>query len=77
MQTVSVLLFPVYYEDAPVIIKKFVRKLKHLKDKYIFAVCCYGGAAGVTLRTVKGLVSEKGGRNFAGYGVHMPQNSLL
>jgi ferredoxin/flavodoxin len=68
--------FPVYYSDAPVIVKEFIGKLENLKDKTVFAVCTHGGAAGDALRTVKSLLEARGGALSLAFGVPMPQNSF-
>jgi len=68
--------FPVYYADAPMIVREFIGKLKNLPQKTVFAVCTHGGAAGDALRTVKSLLEDKGGALALAFGVPMPQNSF-
>lgn len=68
--------FPVYYADAPNIVRHFAEKLGIAEGKYIFAVSTYGGAAGASLRTLDGILRSRGGRVSAGFGVHMPQNAF-
>jgi ferredoxin len=70
------LVFPVYYGDAPVIVREFIGKLKDLDHKTVFAVCTHGGAAGDSLRTVRGLLKNRGGRLSLAFGLPMPQNSF-
>ena len=70
------IVFPVYYGDAPQIVQEFLKKLRDLREKRIFAVCTYGGAAGDSLRTVRGLLAENGGTLSLAFGVPMPQNSF-
>lgn len=71
------IVFPVYYEDLPVIVKNFALKLNVPDDKYIFAVCTFGGAAGWSLKNLKRVFVEKGGRLSAGFGIQMPQNAFF
>ncbi|MGD9116652.1 MAG: EFR1 family ferrodoxin [Dehalococcoidia bacterium] len=71
------LVFPVYYGELPVIIKRFAEKLTGIESKYIFAVCTFGGSAGYSLKILKRLIRERGGEIAATYQVHMPQNSFL
>jgi len=70
------LIFPVYYNDLPNIIKRFVSKLEGIENTYIFAICNYGGAAGASLTNLQSLLHANGGELSAGFGVHMPQNAF-
>lgn len=70
------IVFPVYYCELPIIIKEFAMKLENLKQKYIFSVCTYGGAASASLRILKRIIRSKGGELSAAYGIHMPQNAF-
>jgi ferredoxin len=69
------IVFPVYYAELPVIVKKFAEKLD-AKGKYVFAVCNYGGAAGKSLKLLKAILKDRGIQLSAGFGVHMPQNAF-
>ena len=42
--------FPVYYADAPNIVRRFAEKLANTEGKYIFAISNYGGGAAVRSR---------------------------
>jgi len=68
--------FPVYYADAPNIVRRFAEKLGNTKGKYIFAISTYGGAAGASLKTVDCILGSRGATLSAGFGVHMPQNAF-
>jgi ferredoxin/flavodoxin len=70
------IVFPVYYTELPVIIKRFVGKLANIEHKYIFAVCTFGGSAGYSLKFLRRLIEARGGELAAAYRVHMPQNSF-
>lgn len=70
------IVFPVYYSDAPLIVREFIGKLQNLPGKSVFAVCTHGGAAGDALRTVRELVEARGASLAAAFGVPMPQNSF-
>lgn len=71
------LVFPIYYANAPNIVRALIPRLADLSGKYVFIVCTYGGGKGYALKTVKGLLRQKGGYAAAAYGVHMPQNAFL
>lgn len=70
------IVFPVYYGELPVIIKRFAAKLEGIEHKYIFAVCTFGGSAGHSLRILRRIIQTRGGDLSATYRVHMPQNSF-
>src|SRR5208283_4489872 len=70
------IVFPVYYTELPVIIKRFVGKLANIENRYIFAVCTFGGSAGYSLQSLRLLLEARGGKLAATYRVHMPQNSF-
>jgi ferredoxin/flavodoxin len=70
------IVFPVYYVDIPVIIKKFAERLDNISNKYIFAVCTYGGGAGNSLKSLRQIIRSRGGELSAMYGIHMPQNGF-
>lgn len=70
------IIFPVYYADLPIIIKSFVKKLKGIEDKYIFAVCNYGGAASNSLTSLSKLIRLQGGELSSAYGINMTQNAF-
>jgi len=70
------IVFPVYYADAPNIVRRFAEKLETTEGKYIFAIRNYGGGAGDSLKTVDRILRSRGKALSAGFGVHMPQNAF-
>jgi ferredoxin/flavodoxin len=70
------IVFPVYYGELPVIIKRFAEKLVNLNGKYLFAVVTFGGSAGHSLKLLARIIRLQGGELAATFGVHMPQNSF-
>lgn len=70
------IVFPVYYGNLPVIIKKFAQKLDNIDDTYIFAVCTYGGGTGNSFQSLSQILKSRGGNLSAQFGVHMPQNAF-
>jgi ferredoxin/flavodoxin len=70
------IIFPVYYGDLPKIIREFAGKLENIEDKYIFAVCTFGGSAGDSLKTLRSIINSRGGELAATYAIHMPQNAF-
>jgi len=70
------IVFPVYYGELPVIMKRFAGKLDGIEHTYIFAVCTFGGSAGYSLKLLRRIIRSRGGELSATYRVHMPQNSF-
>jgi len=70
------IIFPVYYADLPVIVKRFANKLEGISNKYIFTVATYGGDSGKSLRTLSEIIKSRGGKLSGMYEVHMPQNGF-
>lgn len=71
------IIFPVYINEPPVIVKKFIEKLENLENKYIFAVSTYGGAGENSVRELGNRIHKKGGKLKGCFGVQMPQNAWL
>jgi len=68
--------FPVYYASLggsgiPLIIERFVRKLKDLSSKYLFAVCTHSGIPGDTIENLGRIIKSQGGELSVGFGVQM------
>ncbi|RJP28687.1 MAG: 4Fe-4S ferredoxin [Candidatus Omnitrophota bacterium] len=63
------LVYPVYMFGMPLIVSKFIKKLKAGKDKYFFAVATYGGKACNTLK--------QNAREFAAFGLKLSAGFLI
>ena len=70
------IIFPVYYNGLPPIIKTFAEKLSVLPSQYIFAVATYGGGMGDSFRNLHRILRARGAGLSATFGVHMPQNAF-
>lgn len=70
------IVYPVYYNNLPIVVRKFAERLDGLTGKYLFAVANFGGASGVSLPALERIIARKGGRLAATYGLHMPQNAF-
>jgi ferredoxin len=70
------IVFPFYYNELPLTIKRFSAKLDNIEHKYIFAVSTFGGSAGNSLKSLRRLIVARGGVLSATYRVHMPRNSF-
>ncbi len=70
------LVFPVYHGGLPLIVQRFVQKLTLVDNTYVFAVCTFGDSPGLALEYLEKLLSSRGGKLAAGFGVHMPYNYI-
>jgi flavodoxin/Pyruvate/2-oxoacid:ferredoxin oxidoreductase delta subunit len=71
------IIFPTYYEPyggVPLIVRKFVSKLKNLDSKYVFAICTYGSASMSALNYLDKIIKSRDGKLAAGFTVNMPHN---
>lgn len=68
--------YPVYYNDLPAVVMDFAGKLAGIENKYVFAVCNYGGCGSNSVKSLGELLKAAGGELSAAYGVHMPQNAF-
>lgn len=70
------IVFPVYHQGLPPIVKRFVNQIEGLEDKYIFGVCTYGDSPGIALEYLDQCIKSNGGKISAGYAIRMPYNYL-
>lgn len=77
------LVFPCYLAQLyglPLITEKFIKKIEAIQDKYLFAVCTYGGFGPVnaipTLNSLKKCVEICGGEMAYGFSIKLPLNNL-
>jgi formate hydrogenlyase subunit 6/NADH:ubiquinone oxidoreductase subunit I/flavodoxin len=71
------IVFPTYYEPhggVPLIVRRFVKKLENIQDKYIFAICTYGAVSVNALDFLDDLIQAQKGRVAAKFAVNMPTN---
>lgn len=68
--------FPIYHQDIPLIVKRFLEKMNNLESRYIFAICTYGDSPGICLKKFKDLIIKNGGKLHAGFAVRMPYNYI-
>jgi len=68
------LVYPVYMFGMPLIVSRFIAKLKAAQVKYFFSVATCGGKAGLTLKQNQRLMQGHGLKLSAGFIVKMPGN---
>ena len=71
------IVFPLYYQTAPVIVQKFIHKLKGNENTYLFAAVTCGYRVGISLNTVASLLSENGMELSVGKLIKMPYNFII
>jgi len=77
------IVFPCYLAQIfglPLIIERFANKLVNASDKYIFAVCTYGGFGPVNaipaIHSLKKTLSSQGVKLSIGFSLRLPLNNL-
>jgi flavodoxin/NAD-dependent dihydropyrimidine dehydrogenase PreA subunit len=71
------IVFPVYMWGLPLILDRFVKKIKKSKSTYLFATATYGGLLGNTLNQMDKLLRSSGAKLNAGFGINMPGNYIV
>ena len=70
------LVFPVYCQDAPEIMRRLVRKINIPASTYVYAIATHNGDVGYSHFTLNRILKKKGQRLQAGFSVLMPGNSI-
>jgi ferredoxin len=70
------IVFPVYHQGLPVIVRKFAEKLEDLSGTYIFAVCTSGSGPALSLKYLQKQLKAQGGDLAGGFSVLMPYNYI-
>lgn len=70
------IVFPVYHQSVPYILKRFVDKMDGLEGKYVYGICTYGDSPCMALEHLDGLIRLQGGKLSAGFAVKQPYNYL-
>lgn len=73
------IVFPVYFIGLPAMVASFVSRLRFRNEKYIFAVCTFGGTgAAPALQQLNGILQQNTSHGLdAGFMVKMPGNYIL
>lgn len=70
------IVFPVYNQGVPFIIRRFIDKVHNLEKKYIFGVCTHGGSPAICFEYLDKIIVSNGGKLAAGFAVNMPYNYI-
>jgi ferredoxin/flavodoxin len=69
--------FPVYFTDAPNIVKEFLKNIKISGNPYIFAIATCGGEVGKTFRTVNKLLDKQNRKLHSEFSLVLPSNFII
>jgi len=70
-------IFPVYFLDAPHIVREFLKNIKITGNPFIFAVATCGGEIGKTFRTVNKLLARRNRKLHSEFSLVLPSNSII
>lgn len=70
------IVFPVYHQGLPVIVRKFLKKLDGLSGIHVFAVCTSGDGPALSLKYLQKQLEARGGELAGGFSVLMPYNYI-
>jgi len=70
------LVFPVYCQDAPEIMRRLVHRIQLPASTYVYAIATHNGDVGYSHFTLNRILRKKGQRLQAGFAVLMPGNSI-
>lgn len=69
--------FPVYFNDIPRIVKKFINKIEFKNKPYIFGIATYNQGPGFTLFNLEKILKSKEQKLSSGFLLTMPGNSVI
>ena len=71
------LVFPVYLFGPPLIVKRFLNKLKSTENQYVFCIAVHGGYPANTVGIALKWIRKNGGHLNSGFCVKTPGNYLI
>ena len=69
--------FPVYFLDAPHIVREFLKRIKITGNPYVFAVATCGGESGKTFQTINKLLDNQNRKLHSEFSIVLPSNSIV
>ena len=69
--------FPVHFQDAPHIVREFLKNIKITGDPYIFAIATAGGEFGKTFRTINEILEVQNRKLNSEFALSLPSNSIV
>lgn len=71
------IIFPIYFWGLPLIVERFLKKIKLRNDTYVFAIATFGLWPGKALETASNTLRQRGILLHSGFFVQMPDNYIL
>jgi len=68
--------FPVYFHDAPDIVKKFIQSIKFISSPFIFAIATCNAEPGRSLYAIENILKQKSEILSLGKAIDMPGNAI-
>jgi ferredoxin len=69
--------FPVHFQDAPHIVREFLKNIKITGDPYIFAIATAGGEFGKTFRSINEILETQNRKLHSEFALALPSNSIV
>jgi ferredoxin/flavodoxin len=70
-------IFPVHFQDAPHIVRKFLKNINITGDPYIFAIATSGGESGKTFRNINKILDAQNRKLHSEFSLVLPSNSIV
>jgi ferredoxin len=70
-------IFPVHFQNAPVIVRKLLKNIKITGDPYMFAIATSGGEIGKTFRNINKILDHQNRRLHSEFSLVFPSNSIV
>ena len=70
-------IFPVHFQDAPHIVREFLKHVKIIGDPYIFAIATAGGEFGTTFQKINKILDRQNRKLHSEFSLALPSNSIV
>ena len=70
-------IFPIYFLDAPQIVREFLKKIRIKGNPYIFAVATSGGEFGKSFRNINKILAKQNRKLHSEFSLVVPGNSII
>ena len=70
------IVFPVYHQELPIMVRQFVNQFSNVRCNYVFGVSTYGDKPTLALSYLEEILSKRNMQLKSGFAVQMPYNYL-
>ena len=70
-------IFPVHFQDAPHLVREFLKNIKISNNPYIFAIATSAGESGKTFQTINKLLDRQNRKLHSEFSLVLPSNSII